>query len=285
MLAGEIAMAGTDFRRQYRLQRSLFVVSCALLVLFVIAGPEAFSQDAPKAVPVPTEQDAAAAAQAERGQKQFAQSCAFCHGADATGARGPDLVRSTLVAHDQHGDLIGEVVRNGRPDKGMPALPLSAEQISTISSFLHERARQAILSSGVPTDYPVEKLMTGNAAAGKAFFEGAGGCSNCHSPKGDLAGIGKKYSSIELEAHMLYPGEAHKSAVITLPSGQPVRGTVLHEDEFTISLRDENGNYRSFVRESVKVDLHDPLEAHRKLLDKLTQAQMRNLFAYVYTLK
>ena len=32
---------------------------------------------------------------------------------------GPDLVRSLLVAHDVKGDLIGEVIRQGRPDKGM----------------------------------------------------------------------------------------------------------------------------------------------------------------------
>src|SRR5215510_7747 len=60
----------------------------------------------------------------ERGRKQFVQSCGFCHGADATGARGPDLLRSPLVAHDVKGDQIGEVIRNGRTDKGMPALPL-----------------------------------------------------------------------------------------------------------------------------------------------------------------
>ena len=50
---------------------------------------------------------AAAVAAAERGRKQFEQSCGFCHGADATGARGPDLVRSPLVAHDVKGEQIG----------------------------------------------------------------------------------------------------------------------------------------------------------------------------------
>src|SRR5437016_14356087 len=28
----------------------------------------------------------------ERGLKQFQQACGFCHGPDATGARGPDLL-------------------------------------------------------------------------------------------------------------------------------------------------------------------------------------------------
>jgi mono/diheme cytochrome c family protein len=114
-------------------------------------------------------------ARLQRGRRQFAQSCAFCHGTDATGGRAPDLVRSPLVAHDQGGDLIGEVIRNGRPDKGMPAQPASQEEIADIAAFLHARALEAIQSSGVPSDYPVEKLLTGNVDAGKAFFDGAGG--------------------------------------------------------------------------------------------------------------
>src|SRR5262245_65197423 len=53
----------------------------------------------------------------DRGRVQYQQACGFCHGPDATGARGPDLVRSALVAHDVKGDLIGEVIRNGRDRK------------------------------------------------------------------------------------------------------------------------------------------------------------------------
>jgi cytochrome c oxidase cbb3-type subunit 3 len=226
---------------------------------------------------------------AQRGKKQFAQSCGFCHGPDATGARGPDLVRSALVAHDQKGELIGEVVRNGRVDKGMPALPLAADQISDITAFLHARAKEALESSGVPRDYPVERLLTGNAEAGKAYFEGPGGCAKCHSASGDLAGVAKKYSSIELEAHMLYPDypegkEPKRTAVVTLPSGEQVRGELKHQDDFMIGLKSEAGWYRSFDRGKVKVEIQDPLEGHRKLLDKLTQSDMHNLYAYVHSL-
>src|SRR2546429_679806 len=45
---------------------------------------------------------------------------------------------------------------------------------------------------------------------------------------GDLAAIATKYSPIELEAHMLYPGSreatAHATAVVTLPSGEQIKG-------------------------------------------------------------
>ena len=234
--------------------------------------------------PQPTPEQRAAI---ERGRAQFQPACGFCHGPDATGARGPDLVRSALVAHDVKGDLIGEVVRNGRPDKGMPALPLSADQIGDIAAFLHARAKEAIESSGVPSDYPFEKLLTGNAEKGKAYFEGAGGCNKCHAPTGDLAGIAHKYNSIELQAHMLYPDKKPMLATVTLPSGEQLSGTVAHVDDFMIGIRigDKDGWYRSFPRKQVKVELRDPLEAHRELLPRISQSQMHDLFAYLYTLK
>src|SRR5712692_5979333 len=80
----------------------------------------------------------------ERGHKQFQQSCGFCHGPDATGARGPDLVRSPLVAHDVKGDKIGEVIRLGRPDKGMPPMVLTDPQVLDIAAYLHARAAEAL---------------------------------------------------------------------------------------------------------------------------------------------
>lgn len=228
----------------------------------------------------------------ERGQKTFQQSCGFCHGADATGARGPDLVRSPLVAHDVKGNLIGDVIRQGRPDKGMPPLSLTDEQISDIAAYLHERAEESLRSSRVPKDYAMEKLLTGKADSGKAFFEGSGGCTKCHSVTGDLANVAGKYPDpIDLQARMLYPEPRHPeardtvTAVVTLPSGEQVKGTVEHVDDFVIGVRDSSGWYRSFARARVKVEIQDRLAAHRELLDKLTQTQMHNLFAYLATLK
>src|SRR5271169_6669558 len=122
----------------------------------------------------------------DRGQKLFVQSCGFCHGNDATGSRAPDLVRAPSVNHDENGNAIGPIIRSGRPDKGMPGFPLSDAQIADIAAFLQSRVLAALHSSSVGGDYPLQKLLTGSAAAGKAFFEGAGGCTGCHSVTGDL---------------------------------------------------------------------------------------------------
>jgi len=222
----------------------------------------------------------------ERGHKQFLESCAFCHGPDATGGRGPDLLRSGLVAHDVKGDKIGEVVRNGRPDKGMPPLPMTDQQITELASYLHDRAAEVLESSGVPDAYPIEKLLTGNAAEGEKYFEEAGGCKNCHSVTGDLAGVSKKYNPIDLEARMLYPEGKPRTAVVTLHSGQQYSGPVRHVDDFIIILRNTNdGQFHSFNRDQVKLELHDPLSAHLQLLGKMTQTDMHNLFAYITSLK
>lgn len=243
-----------------------------LLFLAASSGAAALAQSPPPEV-------------VARGQQEFKQSCAFCHGPDATGARGPDLIRSAVVAHDVGGNLIGEVIRNGRPDKGMPPLRLSNEQVTAIAAFLHDSAHKALQSARVPREYPLAKLLTGNAEAGKTYFNGTGGCKGCHSPTGDLAGVAKKYPPLRLETRMLYPRGADSTVTVTLPSGERVEGRLQHIDEFTVALRDSSGWYRSFQRDQVGVEVHDPLIAHRKLLDKLTRKQFHDLFAYLETLK
>jgi cytochrome c oxidase cbb3-type subunit 3 len=85
---------------------------------------------------------------------------------------------------------------------------------------------------------------------------------------------------------MLYPEGKHiTTAVVTLPSGEQVKGPLVRSDDFVIAMRDASGWYRSFPRDRVKVELQDPLAAHRELLDKLTQADVHNLFAYLQGLK
>jgi len=233
--------------------------------------------------------DAAAAA---RGQTLFAQDCAFCHGANATGAEGPDLLRSTIVLHDEKGETIGPVVLRGRPDKGMPSFGgLTPAQIYDLAEFLHQRVEEAANRFG----YKMQNIVTGNAKAGQEFFNGAGHCSSCHSPSGDLAHIASKFEPPDLQAQFLYPtqrngGENTRNpfalrAEVTLPSGETVSGTVKRMDDFELSMWDDSGAYRSWLRARVKIEIEDPLIAHRELLSKYTDADMHNVLAYLETLK
>jgi hypothetical protein len=74
---------------------------------------------------------------------------------------------------------------------------------------------------------------------------------------------------------------------VTLPSGEAVSGTLDRVDDFSVSLRDTAGKYRSFTREGnvPKVEITDPLRAHTELLHKYTDADIHNVTAYLVTLK
>ena len=78
----------------------------------------------------------------QSGQELFSARCGVCHGRDAGGGEGgPDLIASVLVAQDVHGERIGPVIRNGRPDKGMPAIELTDEQKRHIAELAEQTCR------------------------------------------------------------------------------------------------------------------------------------------------
>lgn len=231
--------------------------------------------------------------QIKAGASLFAAQCGFCHGRDAAGGQtGPDLTRSPLVAEDVRGDKIGPVVRNGRPDKGMPPLNLSDTDIAAVVAFIHDQKGKSDLLQGGRRGVDEEDLQTGDANAGQAFFNGTGGCARCHSPSGDLATVADRLKGLELLQRMLYPsgrgndrGASPAKATVTLPSGETVSGRLAYRDEFVISLKDADGWQRSWRTSDVKVTIDDPLEAHAALLPKYTDADMHNVLAYLQTLR
>jgi len=223
---------------------------------------------------------------AAAGGSLFQQNCAFCHGRDAGGGEtGPDLTRSKLVSADVGGDKIGDVVLHGRVDKGMPAFQLPPEQITQLAAFIHAQQIKAMSQSGKRKGVDVADLQTGNVEAGKAYFNGAGGCATCHSPTGDLAGIASRYEGLQLEERMLYPKDVKNKVTVTLASGETVAGTLEYLDEFTVGLRDAAGTYRSWPVSTVKVKVDAPVEAHVALFPKYTDADIHNLMAYIQTLR
>jgi mono/diheme cytochrome c family protein len=221
----------------------------------------------------------------ENGQSVFQQNCAFCHGRDAGGGEtGPDLTRSKIVRGDIGGDKISEVVRNGRPDNRMPAFHFSDSDMSAVVAFIHSQTAKAI-AMGSRKGVDVADLQTGNVEQGKTYFNGAGGCSSCHSPTGDLKGVASRYEGLQLEERMLYPRDAKSKATATLPNGQVVTGTLAYLDEFTIALRDASGTYRSWPLVAVKSKVDSPVEAHVALFSKYTDDDIHNLMAYIQTMR
>jgi cytochrome c oxidase cbb3-type subunit 3 len=234
----------------------------------------------------------------KRGQTLFVSMCGFCHGTNATGgAQGANLVRSTLVLHDQGtGKELAPAVRRGRPDKGMPAFPsFTDDQIHDVAQFLLGRTQAAANRM----EYTIQNIVTGDPKTGQAYFQGH--CAECHSATGDLAHIAGKYDPVALEGRILYPGNsdrfgmgpppdprAQKKVTVTLPSGESYSGVLAHIDDFSVALRESSGVYRSWIYDDAKgisVELHDPLAQHLTLLHHYTDADMHNVLAYLETLK
>jgi cytochrome c oxidase cbb3-type subunit III len=237
-------------------------------------------------------------ASVERGQKTFVATCGFCHGTHAKGGeKGPDLLRSVLVLDDENGKSIGQMILKGRPDKGMPRFAMTPEQISDIANFLHN----SISAAAQRDTYKILNIVTGNAKAGQAYFDGAGKCNSCHSVTGDLKGIGSKYEPVSLQDKFLMPRDRwsqgssgpstqNKSAVtvtVTLASGESFSGNLVYIDDFNVALRDASGNYHSFARkkDTPRVEMHNPLKVHSDMLMQYTDRDIHNLTAYLVTLK
>ena len=110
------------------------------------------------------------------------------------------------------------------PTTRCPASISRAQEIRSVIAFIHAREAQAKTHPGGRRGVSPEDLQTGNAQAGKKYFEGAGGCTKCHSATGDLAGVANRYQGLQLEEHMLYPRDAKSTVTVTLPVGREGHG-------------------------------------------------------------
>jgi cytochrome c oxidase cbb3-type subunit 3 len=224
----------------------------------------------------------------DRGHDQFRSSCGFCHGPTAAGGNGgPNLIFSSVVRLDDKGADITHLIQTGRPEKGMPVVPLTPAQIADIVAYLKARIAEVDLTSGrrPSGDYDLKKLLTGNADRGKAYFNGAGQCDTCHSADGDLKGIASKYPPIELQARFMYPPAVAKKATVTDAAGARFTGDLVRQDAFEVTIKPADGQPRTWPSDSVKVQVTDPLTKHLEMLRTYTNETMHDMFAYLETLK
>ncbi len=240
----------------------------------------------------------------ERGKTLYSTTCTPCHGADARGGQlnGPNLLRSQLVLADNDGELIGPVIQNGRPERGMPPFPFPPDDVKAIAEFIHSLTG-ASRGQGAPPESgaPPPSILVGDAAAGQTYF--AAKCSTCHSVTGDLQGIATKIPDPKALQNAWVSGGAAAergagrrggpppgpvlTATVAQPSGEKVQGRLLRYDDFLITLVMDDGSLRSFRRDgdNPKVEIKNPLEGHLALLEGLTDKDMRNVTAYLVTLK
>src|ERR1700682_1457571 len=111
--------------------------------------------------------------------------------------------------------------------------------------------------------------VNGDASAGKAIFDGKGGCGACHSigDRGaslgpDLGEIGIRRSAKSLRLSLIDPdAEIYKeyyAVVVVTTRGEVFLGLALNEDALSIQIRDINGNPRSFLKDALTAARREP---------------------------
>jgi mono/diheme cytochrome c family protein len=234
----------------------------------------------------PRDKQVVDAAAADRGKTVYIAECITCHGPKARGSEsGPDLIRSLVVLSDRYGSEVGPFLRKGHPTQSnRPSSSFTSEQVQELSHFLKQQFNNTLRSA--PT-YRIQDVLTGDAKAGAEYFNGSGKCNSCHSPSGDLAGIGRKYDPPTLQQRFLFP-QRTKPVTITVrpPSGTAVSGTLVRIDDFNVSLRDPSGEYHAWKRTaSLKIERNDPYATHVELLDKYTDKNIHDVVRYLESLK
>jgi len=238
-----------------------------------------------------------------RGKAVYGVNCTACHGADLRGGDqgGPSLLRSLAALSDQHGEEIGPIVRGARQDKGMPGFNLGDADITAVSEYIHSVLAKVGSQARPPgaIDPSSLNVLVGNASAGEVYFKGK--CAGCHSTGGDLKGIASKYDDPRTLQNTWVSGGGGggrggrggggggkpSTVTVTLANGDKVEGVLIRKDDFIVTLTQADGTRRSIARDgdSPKVEVHDPNQAHKKLVPTLTDKDMHDVTAYLATVK
>ncbi len=244
-------------------------------------------------------------AQIARGKTLYGISCTGCHGADLRGGDigGPNLLRSQVALSDRNGELIVPIIQGSRKDSGMPAVEMNPADGAAVAAYVRS-VLETIGRQGTPPSVgqAAPSVLVGNAVEGKAYF--AAKCASCHSVTGDLQGIATRISDPKTLQNTWVAGGgrggrggrggaaadsgAHTvTAAITLPSGERAEGRLVRIDDFLVTVGLPDGTQRTFRRDGdvPKVEIHDPMQAHRDLLAAYTDRDMHDVTAYLVTLK
>jgi cytochrome c oxidase cbb3-type subunit III len=240
-------------------------------------------------------------AQIVRGKTLFAVNCVSCHGVDLRGGDlgGPNLLRSQLALSDQNGELILPIIQGSRQDEGMPAIPINRDDGLAVAAYIRSVV-ETIGSQGKPPSVGKEapSVLVGDAGAGQAYF--AAKCGSCHSATGDLQGIAARTTNPKtLQTNWVSgggrrfrsaagaPSRRTVTVTVTLPAGEKVEGRLVRIDDFLVTVGMADGAVRTIRRDGdvPKVEVHDPMQAHRELMAVYTDKDIHDVTAYLVTLK
>ncbi len=216
------------------------------------------------------------------GEALFGGNCAFCHGTNAKGGRGPSLLVTSLNHGNADADL-ERVIRNGVKGSSMPDFDFEPEELTALIAYVQSLRKGTVAAP----------VIAGDGNAGRALYA-QNGCAACHQiglagsvygPPLTKVGSARSYEYLResiVNPSADIPDEYIGASVIT-KDGERYTGVRINEDTFSIQLRLQDQRFRSFSKDSLREVkyLSDSLMPPYRFKD----ANLQNLLAYLSTLR
>jgi putative heme-binding domain-containing protein len=215
------------------------------------------------------------------GMSLYRRLCGECHGLDATGYRGPNLITYMAGASDE---ALFQTIRKGVPGSEMPASNRPDVELLQIMAYLRNMNAVA----------PADSVPVGNVANGAQLF--AKQCANCHRVAGkggrigpDLSRIGSARTRDALVREIRTPHEwippAYETVTVVTKDGQKIRGIKKNEDAFSIQMMDMRERIQGYSKANVEV-LYDKNSLMPAFSAKqLSDGDLSDLVGYLTTLR
>ena len=218
------------------------------------------------------------------GEGLFIENCAICHGPEGDAVPGVELARGKFK-HASSDEELSEIIKNGIPGTAMPPGNFRGHQLTALIAYLRSMSAA-----------PTETVLLGNAARGKAIFEGKGQCLNCHRVNAngsyvgpELTDIGVTRRAAQLERSILEPDAEilpeNRSFRVVTQDGTEVTGRLFNLDTFTVQMMDSREQLRSFLKKNLKefgFVNKSPMPSYR---GKLSSEEVADVVAYLVTLR
>jgi putative heme-binding domain-containing protein len=259
--------------------------SFCVVVLFFVTGALAQEPAAPNpAAPSPAANNPhlGNAESIRSGMTLYRVRCADCHGLDAKGYRGPDLMAA--LAGGMNDERLFQTIRKGVSGTEMSPSTAPDEDLLMVIAYLRK------IGTVTPSDRPI-----GNVENGARLF--AAHCTSCHTVAGrggrigpDLTRIGSSRSHAALVREIRMPSEwvppAYEIVTLVTKDGTRIRGTKKNEDVFSIQIMD----LRERIQGYLKSNLQDVIYEKNSLMPaygpaQLNESDLTDLVGYLGTLR
>ena len=221
----------------------------------------------------------------EDGERLFLANCAICHGPEGDAVPDVDLGHNKFrQASDDNG--LKRIVKNGIPGTAMPPNNFTEFQLGVIVAYMHYMGDSA--SRGA--------AATGDAARGKAIFDGKGGCLACHRVHGNGSRVGPELTDIgsirraaELQQSVLQPDAEilpqNRYFRVVMKDGTAITGRLLNQDVFSVQIMDSKERLLSLQKSSLKEYAFVEKSPMPSYQGKLSAQELNDLVTYLVSLK